>query len=153
MMYLMGITLITVPDVVLAQDKSFNPWWASEDKVLFAKSMVQAACLELPAVQTLVSYCIACPFVVCLQGLSLNGRENLQFTFCKYLLIAVTTYYYTIFNYCYLEALEQDCNVHRQQHDMDVQGAMIRGQRREAEATEVVRVKLVSLLPDSQVAY
>ena len=55
-MYLMGITLITVPDVVLAQDKSFNPWWASEDKVLFAKSMVQAACLELPAVQTLVSY-------------------------------------------------------------------------------------------------
>ena len=84
---------------------------------------------------------------------SLNGRENLQFTFFKNLLIAVTTYYYTLFNYCYLEVLEQDCNVHRQQRDMDVQGAMIRGQRSEAEATEVVRVKLVSLLPDSQVSY
>ena len=67
-----GFAGVTVPDVVLAQDKTlaFNPWWASEDKVLFVKSMELAACLGTSSSANtgvlLMTYCIACPIGVCL---------------------------------------------------------------------------------------
>jgi hypothetical protein len=60
--------------------------------------------------------------------------------------IVIAYYYvliYIMYQYYYLEALEQAADVDGPQHVVDIQAAMIRGQRRQSKATKVIGVKLV----------